>query len=296
MKKALFYSPVFLSLIGIFLPNCYCGSWSNPYGESPLPDAGMTEFCQQERLLREDLGTGILISCLPDAKSCFCTCPHFEGCEEGKVYWTLPAETECGSKTPEIYKCHPPPFRYTCKKGCRKDCYDKLKPTARDGYGVYCEENRPKRAGDPCEDESDCLPITSHIDVTYQKQLVIHGYLRCDKTLGKCVNTSPPPQKDFMQPCGGALKYEDYEGKRGYFTTSFCQDGVCYAFGLKEDQCVYQGCTRYCKDHHECPQDSLCDVMVNLNQKEGETQGAKICTRMYGNTLTIGAKYMQCVR
>jgi hypothetical protein len=293
MKKALFSSTIFLSLLGAFLPNCYCGSWVNPYGESPLPDAGMTDFCQRDQVPRESLVAEMTKSCFPDAEKCQCYCPNWKGCENGEVYGFGLSELECGRENIG-HLCGPPSVRYRCKKGCRKDCHGEFEN--RYDYRAYCEENRPKKAGDPCEDESDCLPITSHIDITYQKQLVIHGYLRCDKALGKCVNTPPPPQKDFMQPCGSALKYDEYKGKRGYFTTSSCQDGVCYAFGLEEDQCVYQGCTRYCKDHHECPQDSLCDTMSNLNQKEGETQGAKICTRMYGNTLKIGAKYMQCVR
>jgi hypothetical protein len=296
MKKALFSSTIFLSLLGVFLPNCYCGSWSNPYGESPLPDAGMTDFCQQERIPREDLGANISISCLPDAKFCVCSCPHVQGCEEGKVYWTLPSETECGSKTPDLYKCEPPPFRYICKKGCRKDCHGELQPTARDNYGVYCEENRPKKAGDPCEDESDCLPITTHLNI--EQRIVVHGYLRCDKTLKKCVNTPAPKLSDFMKSCNLNLQYQDYEGKTGYLRTPSCQEGICFIFGDKSDMCVYQGCTRICKDHHECPQGHMCSSFP-LRSLTNSSEGVMLCApnlSMVYPSLPTAKKYMQCVK
>jgi hypothetical protein len=139
---------------------------------------------------------------------------------------------------------------YTCEKGCRRDVarIDSSRALAPD----MCEENRPKRAGDPCADERDCRPQIA--DVPWDGPIT-HVYLRCDLDAGRCVDRPPPPPiPDFLESCGIGV---DDPARFGLHESTACGSGWCYVDGATQ-ACVYQGCTAPCADDGDCPPGTLC--------------------------------------
>lgn len=238
----------------------------SPYGISPIPDIGYTEFCKNEVDLPRDMilhGSHADCGVTPGGTNvCLCSCPKFVGCVDGKVYAGGYLTMESSANEECFCNVH---LETTCKKGCRKDC-KKLNPYTK--WEDYCEENRPKRPGDPCNDDKDCTPSTFHVDVS--KLLLLQGYLRCDASLKKCVNTPPPPKKDFMASCGVQLSYEGYRKipspyapALGLVAAPKCESQTCFLFGDEQQQCVFQGCTSLCQSDRQCPQGSRCLDVIN---------------------------------
>lgn len=301
----------FLSIQSFWLLSVLSWSCSRDiYGESPIPGMTGTQFCENKTQLPENMEIkSTRVSCTKDSTGkivyCFCFCSPFQACVDGNVYWGHTSR-DCQDPYSDSY-CGVNRLG-TCKKGCRVDCHDKEKLNL---WSDHCEENRPKRPGDPCEEDADCSPSTFYADAP--NWILIQGYLTCDISLKKCVNVPPPDKKDFMKPCGEPISYENYKhisspllssSKIGHATAPLCEGQVCYVFGDEQKQCVYQGCTRFCEHDRQCPQGSRCVVSGDtLDFKEFTTirKSKKICLPTLSENPIAGSgpgllkRYMQCL-
>jgi hypothetical protein len=116
-----------------------------------------------------------------------------------------------------------------------------------------CEEVRPKKAGDACMTEEDCLPTPALPDA--QGNLV-NTYLTCDGTT--CVNRPPPEVPDYLAACGEGLFDEVEPGEYGIVAAPECEGGLCLYYRRSDAACVDQGCTLRCAADQDCPNGSAC--------------------------------------
>jgi len=140
---------------------------------------------------------------------------------------------------------------YQCQRGCR---IDGLWGSPYDPSSA-CEENRPKRAGDPCVDESWCEPQRATPGTTCDS--VVNVYLRCDFDGGVCVNRDPPVVPDWLAPCGLGYDSDPSSYSYGRAAAPACSGGWCVY--VETDECVRQGCTAECIADSDCPMGATCN-------------------------------------
>jgi len=180
---------------------------------------------------------------------CHWDCFGFSQCGDGGVVTTwehapIPCDEWQGS-------C-PSRVSYQCERGCRVDG-ERVGPF--DSPSDACEEHRPKRAGDPCVDETWCEPTpASYVGTTCDS--VVNVYLRCDLDGGVCVNRDPPVVPDWLAPCGLGYDADPSSYSYGRIAAPACSGGWCvYA---ETPECVLQGCTIVCTVDSDCPMGATC--------------------------------------
>ncbi|MCP5470438.1 MAG: hypothetical protein H7A36_08055, partial [Chlamydiales bacterium] len=143
-----------------------------------------------------------------------------------------------------------------------------------------CEERREKYPYERCKDDSDCQPGLSVVNETTHQ--VTNHYLRCDPEQKRCIERAPTELKDFNQLCGQEItdayklfmKYPLHGSFHKYLVTktSSCSAGYCYLWAnhaaYEESACMYQGCTKTCLHHEDCPQGSRCLEMKEIKLQE----------------------------
>ena len=204
-----------------------------------------------------------------DDEFCHIDCFGYTECNEGVVtawlhtpvpceYW----EGECPNQTVG-----------TCARGCRVDG-ERADPYE-DPMSV-CEENRPKRVGDPCEDDSWCQPTSSTVDAA---NTVYNLYLRCDEESGSCLETSPPVIDNYLSHCGLTNADANFSTPSsqvpGYAAAESCPSGLCIV--RQSSDCLRQGCTIQCDSATECPQGSTCEAGYRNRGFEPVTVRRGIC-------------------
>lgn len=176
--------------------------------------------------------------------------------------------TECNDGVVTTWEHAPVPCDYwegvcphytaaTCERGCRSDGEEL---GAYDDPSSACEENRPKRAGDPCVDESWCLPQVPTVD---DDGTVRNVYLRCDLDTHVCVEADPPVVEDLLAYCGlsdADLREPPSPGHYGwgFASSDVCSGGLCLI--MQSEECLLQGCTIACAADHECPPGTVCQT------------------------------------
>ena len=212
-------------------------------------------------------------------------------CIEGDTYMArrLSPKDKCSGDGP-----------YPCLRGCRKDCHPPMDyktdpfhvaPSVRD----VCEENRPKRVGDECEEDEDCTPIVTDI-LERDTMKIVNTYLRCDTLWKRCVRTDPPPPiKDFMKSCDIHFSRKELKEAPHTFygsgrTTDACDEKLCFIRTPDEkNNCVKQGCSRLCRGTDDCPQGTVCYQRDGLPRKRKENEprpfaGSCLPSTFFNNT------------
>jgi hypothetical protein len=123
---------------------------------------------------------------------------------------------------------------------------------------ALCQENSPKKEGDPCQIQDDCLPT----EATWSSTMVTNINLRCDATTQKCVATASPTVADWMKPCSPEVVARlvaeaNGNGIAGAIADPGCAEGWC-AFASGLNSCIANACTRLCTGDQDCPNGSTC--------------------------------------
>lgn len=109
--------------------------------------------------------------------NCHYDCFGYTLCANGEVIEAQGYPVPCNEWDGECP--YSPGVVYRCEKGCNGGGWRDYPPD-----GIECEEDRPKSAGDPCVDYSDCIPMA----IVGQTDRV----LDCDTNLGVCVEVPNP--------------------------------------------------------------------------------------------------------
>jgi hypothetical protein len=186
----------------------------------------------------------------PDAGSdCHWDCFGYLSCANGIVTEWAHTPVPCERWTGE---CPRTGETYTCARGCRTDGAS-VPTSGSDSLAVACEEGRPKKAGDPCTTEDDCLPTPAIPDGMGH---LVNTYLTCDGTT--CVTRPPPDVPDYLGACGEGLFGAVPPGYHGILAAPACSGGLCLYYRRHDVTCVDQGCTLRCAGDQDCPQGSAC--------------------------------------
>jgi hypothetical protein len=208
-------------------------------GGGDLPDGGAVDADS------DGIDADAAIDARSDADEyCHYDCFGAQTCADGVVTSWAHTPVPCEKWDEEC-----PHFEsYVCERGCWTDMIETGDPEV--DPGALCEENRPKQVGDPCVDDSYCLPeVATVVDGT-----VVNVYLQCDLELGECVAREAPVVADWLSQCG--LLSEDV-GDWGVVETEACASGLCLY--IDGEACLRQGCTAACTGDGECPPGSVCE-------------------------------------
>jgi hypothetical protein len=145
-----------------------------------------------------------------------------------------------------------------CRGGCGTDRFtDEVAcPLA------ICRENYPKRVGDSCGTDQDCLPTPAR--PRSDSPLVDNVYLRCDATTSRCVARAPVVVTDWLAPCNpqviASIRADDRAlgTYGGMLDDPGCSEGVCAFESHFGESCVRQGCSKRCLHDGECPEGASC--------------------------------------
>jgi hypothetical protein len=183
----------------------------------------------------------LVLFCVGCTQTPECDTAPYHRCVQGVVF-----AGGCGGQDAPVAQC---------AKGCASEgAYANLSacPVA------LCRENAPKKAGDPCQSEDDCLPTKA----TWSSTMVMNTNLTCDATTQTCVVTASPTVADWLKPCSpdvvARLAAEaNGNGIAGAVADSGCAEGWC-AFASGPGGCIANACTRQCTGDHDCPSGSIC--------------------------------------
>jgi len=202
----------------------------------------------------------MLAACVPTVTprdpSCHWDCFPWTTCVDGVVTSHGGGAIPCAMWTGEC-----PSWELgTCRRGCSID------PGSYENHGGYdhiattpaCEENRPKRAGDPCSAPEHCLPTPATLDDAGTPK---NTYLACSDA-GTCDPIDPPVIEGWGEPCGSTNVDRTAEGGSGYLLLQSCPGRWCAYVRVRGESCVRQGCTGECADDHECAPGATCQPMA----------------------------------
>lgn len=165
----------------------------------------------------------------PDADPyCHYDCFGYNECSDGVVTTWDHAPVPCEHWEGEC----PHSESYTCERGCRADGVSATGPF--EPPSSMCEEARPKQAGDPCEQETDCDPQVAEYDPA--TGTVTNVYLRCDLDLHMCVEREPTVIEDYLAPCGLVAPLDGPGYSYGFREVDVCSGGLCVY--VERDTCV----------------------------------------------------------
>jgi hypothetical protein len=183
------------------------------------------------------LGIGALPGCGGGNDCGECFAPY--SCSNGLVWEAC----SCGAPSA-------PPL--TCRLGCGERIYGSCAIE-------LCRETDPKKVGDACSADIDCLPAPP----TGDPPNLTNTYLFCDLTSGTCAAGIPPVVADWLAPCSPTVVASIHPGgfsQYGSLADPACGGGLC-AFELDaQAACTRHGCTVPCAHSGQCPPGAACLV------------------------------------
>ena len=222
-------------------------------GDAPAIDGGAVDAAQVDGGLLDSSAPRDAAPDAPDA-DWYCHWDCFGGhfCVDGVVHTRAHTPIPCEHWTGSC----PESVSYACERGCRTDG---VTETSRIEDPVsMCEEGRPKIEGDPCEDDTHCLPPSSRGPWESVDRL----HLTCDEATSLCVAAPDPTPSDWLAPCAADLSYlldpTDSGYVYGFVEDPACTRGVCLV--TERDTCVVNACSQPCEHDWDCPDGAECEL------------------------------------
>jgi hypothetical protein len=146
-----------------------------------------------------------------------------------------------------------------CSQGCRVEGVDVQQPFFTN-LAALCRESPARAAGDPCENDSDCLPTPATVNAD---GTVTNYYLRCDFPNRRCVVTPEPSVSGWLGACP-SVDLTSFRGTgRHGSAESACPGGYCLFADDTTAGCVRQGCSAGCTGDQDCPLGAICSDQLD---------------------------------